>query len=73
MLSDDPGVGRIGLCSNQCVHFSVGPVTLNLSPMAFAEAAVLVRNAMNGLSKLIPLDEPARETRSFNEDLPRLQ
>lgn len=66
LLSNDPGVGRVWLCNEQCIHLTIGPITLNLSPVAFAEAATLVRNAMDQLSKLI--DSP--ESRADREEQP---
>lgn len=57
LLSNYPGLGRIQLCSRNCIHFSVGPVTLNLTPSAFVQAATLVRNAMDELSRLIASGE----------------
>ena len=61
LLSEDPGVGRVQLCDEHCVHLTIGPVTLNLSPAAFAEAATLVRDAMDELSKLMQASAPDGE------------
>jgi hypothetical protein len=61
VLSDELGVGRVQICNEECIHLSVGPVTLNLSPMAFAETAELIRNAMEELSKLRTSGQDATE------------
>jgi hypothetical protein len=52
-LANDPTVGRIQLCGCRCIHLSIGPVTINLAPEAFVQAAILVRTAMEQLSKLM--------------------
>jgi hypothetical protein len=52
ILADYPGLGRVRLCECNSIHLSIGPVTMNLSPEAFAQAAALVRNAMEQLTEI---------------------
>ncbi len=53
VLADYPGLGRVRLCECDSIHLSIGPVTLNLAPDAFAQAAILIRNAMDQLTEII--------------------
>ncbi len=46
LLADQPEVGRVQLCECNTIHLSIGPVTINLSPEAFVQAAMLLKNAM---------------------------
>lgn len=48
-LAATPGFGRIYICGNcDCVHFSVGPVSLTLTPPAYLQMVDMVnRSAAN--------------------------
>lgn len=52
ILADSPDLGRIRLCECNSIHMSIGPVTINLSPKAFAEAAAMMSSAMDQLSAI---------------------
>lgn len=52
ILAEYPGLGRVRLCECNSVHLAIGPVTVNLSVEAFAQMAILVRNAMEQLSEI---------------------
>lgn len=52
ILAEYPGLGRVRLCECNSIHLAVGPVTVNLSVEAFAQMAMLVRNAMEQLSEI---------------------
>lgn len=52
ILADLPGLGRVQVCDCNSIHVSVGPVTLNLSPEAFAQAAAMLGDAMQRYAKL---------------------
>jgi len=53
ILAELPGMGRVRLCECNSVHLNIGPVTINLEPMAFAQVAVLIDLAMNELDKIV--------------------
>jgi hypothetical protein len=53
LLADCPGLGRVKLCECNSVHLTLGPVTVNLEPEAFAQAATLIRNAMDQLAQIV--------------------
>ncbi|GGH13454.1 hypothetical protein [Silvibacterium dinghuense] len=53
ILADLPGLGRVRVCDCNSIHVSVGPVTLNLSPEAFAQAAAMFGDAMRRYAKLL--------------------
>jgi hypothetical protein len=52
ILAECPGLGRVRICGCNSVHLSIGPVTLNLEPEAFAQVATLIRNAMTELAEI---------------------
>ena len=52
ILADRPGLGRIRLCECNSIHLTIGPVTINLEPSAFAQAVRLMREAMNRLEEI---------------------
>ena len=52
ILADRPGLGRVRLCGCNSVHLSLGPVTLNLEPQAFAQVVTLMRDAMEQLEEI---------------------
>ncbi|MFT4114892.1 hypothetical protein [Silvibacterium sp.] len=53
ILADMPGLGRVRVCDCNTIHVSVGPVTLNLSPEAFSQAAGMLGDAMRRYAKLM--------------------
>jgi len=53
ILADCPGLGRVQLCECNSIHLNLGPVTVNLAPEAFAQAADLIHNAMEQLAKIV--------------------
>jgi hypothetical protein len=55
VLSEQEGFGQIYMCGCNSVHMNVGPVTVKLSPKAFAQMAILVRKAMEGLDQITSL------------------
>ncbi len=52
VLSERNGLGRIHLCGCNSVHLKIGPVTVCLAPEAFAQAALMVREAMEQLAAI---------------------
>jgi hypothetical protein len=52
-LANYPGLGSVRLCECNSIHLNIGPVTVTLSPEAFVEAAILVRNAMEQLREIV--------------------
>lgn len=59
ILAERPGLGRVRLCACNSIHLSIGPVTINLEPDAFAQAVLLVREAMERLAEIAGT-EPAQ-------------
>jgi hypothetical protein len=53
ILADYPGLGRVRLCECNSIHLTIGPVTVHLSPSAFAQATGLVRDAMQQLTEIM--------------------
>ncbi len=53
ILAERNGTGAVRLCGCDCIHLSIGPVTLNMAPEMFAEAALLVKQAMESLSVIV--------------------
>ena len=51
-LAERTGLGRINLCGCRSIHLSVGPVTICLAPEAFAQAANMIREAMEQLAEM---------------------
>ncbi len=52
VLAERPGLGRIRLCECDSIHVSVGPITLNLAPVAFAQMTELMRTALDQLVRI---------------------
>jgi hypothetical protein len=52
VLAERSGLGQIRLCGCKSVHVSLGPVTLCLAPEAFAQAAMMIRDAMAQLAEI---------------------
>jgi hypothetical protein len=50
VLAERSGTGAIRLCGCNCIHLNIGPVTINMAPEMFAQAALLVKQAMESLS-----------------------
>lgn len=63
ILADHPGLGRVRLCECNSVHVSLGPVTINLEPNAFAQAVAMMRNAMEQLEEIA---DATKKCRSFD-------
>lgn len=57
VLAERSGTGKIRLCGCNCVHMSIGPVTINMAPEMFAQAAMLVKQAMESLSVIVAAGE----------------
>jgi hypothetical protein len=53
VLAERPGLGQIHLCECDSIHLSIGPVTVNLAPEAFAQMATMVHRAMEELADLL--------------------
>ena len=53
ILAERSGTGAVRLCGCNCIHLSIGPVTINMAPEKFAQAASLVRQAMESLSDMV--------------------
>ena len=70
ILAEYPGLGRVRLCECTSVHMSIGPVTINLAPEAFAQAAVLIQNAMVELKKILDLQQPELNSLEAKVPLP---
>lgn len=67
LLAEQPGIGRIYLCECNSIHLSVGPVTVNLAPEAFAQMATMVRKAMEGLADIVRLADNEKDPLKFFE------
>jgi hypothetical protein len=53
ILAEQTGTGTVRLCSCNSIHLSIGPVTIDMTPEMFAEAAVLVQQAMESLAVIV--------------------
>jgi hypothetical protein len=53
ILAEQTGTGTVRLCSCNSIHLSIGPVTINMTPAMFAEAAILVQQAMESLAVIV--------------------
>jgi len=62
VLAERGGFGAVRLCGCKSIHLSVGPVTLNMEPEAFAQAAILIRQAMESLAVIVASGEMEQET-----------
>ena len=70
LLAESCGLGRVCLCSCGAVHLKIGPVTMNLTPEGFAQAAAMVeeaakRLAQAGVSKPVDKATAQREQSNF--------
>ena len=61
VLAERGNFGAVRLCGCKSVHLSVGPVTLNMDPEAFAQTAILIRQAMESLSVIVASGEMEQE------------
>lgn len=62
ILAERNGTGAVRLCGCDCVHLSIGPVTINMAPEMFAQAALLVKQAMETLSVIVAAGKPELES-----------
>ena len=49
MLAECPGLGSVSVCVCGSVHVRIGPVELVLEPEAFAQSALMFRQAVEAL------------------------
>jgi hypothetical protein len=56
ILAAHPGLGRVRLCECNSIHLSIGPVTVNLAPEAFAQWQLW--SAMEQLTEIVSPEEP---------------
>ena len=61
VLAESGNFGAVRLCGCKSVHLSVGPVTLNMDPEAFAQTAILIRQAMESLAVIVASSEMDQE------------
>jgi hypothetical protein len=66
LLADHPGLGRVRLCECNSIHLTIGPVTVNLAPEAFAQTAILIRNAMEQLTEIVGAKQAASPCQSHD-------
>ncbi|QNI37477.1 hypothetical protein [Edaphobacter albus] len=57
ILAEHAGLGEVRICGCNSIHLRVGPVTITLAPEAFAQTAILIREAMESLSVLVAAGE----------------
>ncbi len=57
ILAERSGTGTVSLCGCNCIHMSIGPVTISMAPELFAQAAMLVKQAMESLSVIVAMGE----------------
>lgn len=73
VLAEQPGLGQIHLCECDSIHLSIGPVTINLAPEAFALMATMVHKAMEELAAMLPCTgEEAETLKSFETQRSRI-
>jgi hypothetical protein len=63
VLAERSGLGRVHLCGCNSVHLKIGPVSISLSPEAFAQASMMMRQAAEQLARL-------EMTRALDEETP---
>jgi hypothetical protein len=66
ILADHPGLGRVRLCDCNSIHLSLGPVTINLDPHAFAQAVTLMRSAMEQLEEIVDSTQKSNSLDRFD-------
>jgi hypothetical protein len=57
ILSESNGTGTVRLCGCSCVHMTIGPVTMKMTPDMFVQAATMVRQAMDTLKVIVAAGE----------------
>ncbi|HEY0263814.1 MAG TPA: hypothetical protein VGC07_04765 [Granulicella sp.] len=57
MLAEYPGLGNVRLCECKSIHLKIGPITVTLAPEAFAQAACMIRHAMESLAVIAAAGE----------------
>jgi len=57
ILAERNGTGAVKLCGCNCIHMSIGPITINMAPEMFAQAALLVKQAMESLTVILAAGE----------------
>jgi hypothetical protein len=70
ILAERSGTGAIRLCGCNCVHLSIGPVTINMAPEMFAQAVTLMNQAMESLSVIVAAGELEYEQLQTQSPLP---
>lgn len=68
-LAEHLGLGEVRICGCNSIHVHIGPVTITLAPEAFAQTAILIREAMESLAVLVAAGEldPAMGTQQKTE------
>jgi len=64
VLAERGAFGAVRLCGCKSIHLSVGPITLNMDPEAFAQTAILVKQAMESLAVIVASGEMDQEQAS---------
>lgn len=59
ILADRPGLGRVRLCECSSIHVSLGPVTINLEPQAFAQTVEMLREAIDRYADIVAAKQTA--------------
>jgi hypothetical protein len=65
VLSECPGLGCISICTCGSVHVKIGPVELTLEAAAFAQSALMFRQALETMEAGEPDQGITRPTRSL--------
>ncbi len=61
ILAERSGLGAVRLCECKSIHLSVGPVTINMAVEAFAQTAILIKQAMETLTVIVAAGELDQE------------
>ncbi len=56
-LAERSGLGHVRFCQCRAIHLSIGPATLTLTPEAFAQVALMIRQATESLSVIAAASE----------------
>ncbi len=70
ILAERTGTGAIRLCGCNCIHMSIGPVTINMAPEMFAQAVMLMKQAMESLSVIVAAGELDQEQLQTQSPMP---
>jgi hypothetical protein len=57
LLSERSGLGAVKLSGGDSIFLTIGPITINLAPAVFAQAAILIREAMESLAVVVAAGE----------------